>query len=631
MGFRRLEPLLVLVLFGLPLFVGLGQTDLANDEASHAFSVDRILETGEWLIPRASPNDDAPFLEKPPLKFWLVAAPIRLGLLPHDEFGLRFWDAAFGAAAFLYVFVLGRRLAGPVCGLGAAFLLFGQWDLIFTHGFRSNNMEAALVLCYCAGVYHYVAWAGSGAGAGGRHVYSIALAFALGFMTKSVAALFLPAVLLTVSILLTSVRQRVWVDRAIWIRASLLALALILPWYLSVWWIHGGGGWEVLFVQPASRLTIDGTVHDQPWHFYLTSRYQSTATLVLVGLGTVLLLGRVASRRTPEATAVLVWLVLPVGIISAMELKLYHYMYPFLPPLALAGGYTASTVLAWHAWVLARMSDVGESLLPRAGVCRWAAAVDWDHMPRWWRSSIGRPDVRMLALAAVLAVVVWTALTVVAGLLKIDVGEWSLLTNAWVLRPLLIVLAILVFAERVRPLRLAVALTLLVALPTSTYRYLFELPTATYGEVMRVFPLVDHPIRTVRDCVAEVSIEAGRDGVDPPSLLVHVPGEPLLHPVNYYFRRLRPWQVVERPSYPAVYGRLFGLAERGPVLLHERWHEGFMGLMQQGDDDFVAEVATVNGVTADYVRDTAVGPMPAAVSVYFYDLLLPAPYDVCAL
>ena len=290
MGFRRLEPLIVLVLFGLPLFVGLGQTDLANDEASHAFSVDRILETGEWLIPRASPHD-APFLEKPPLKFWLVAAPIWLGLLPHDEFGLRFWDAAFGAAAFLYVFVLGRRLAGPVCGLGASFLLFGQWDLIFTHGLRSNNMEAALVLCYCAGVYHYVAWTGSGASAGGRHVYATALAFALGFMTKSLGALFLPTVLLAVSILLASVRRRLWADRGVWVRASLLALALILPWYLYAWWIHGGA-WEALLVQPANRLIIDGTVHDQPWHFYLTStyQYQTTAALVLMGLGIVLLL-----------------------------------------------------------------------------------------------------------------------------------------------------------------------------------------------------------------------------------------------------------------------------------------------------------------------------------------------------
>ena len=313
------------------------------------------------------------------------------------------------------------------------------------------------------------------------------------------------------------------------------------------------------------------------------------------------------------------------------DLKLYHYIYPFLPPLALVGGYAVSAVLAWLYWVLARTSDVAESLLPRARGGRWVAAIDWDQMPRWWRSSIGRPDVRMLALSGVLVAVSWTLVTVVAGLLEIDVGQWSLLTQPWVLRPLLVVLAILVFAECVRPFRLLVALTLLVVLPTSAYRSLLEVfPMGTYREVVTVFPLVDHPIRTVRDCLADVSIEAGRDGVDQPSLLVHVPGEPLLHPVNYYFRRLRPWQVAERPSYPAIYGRLFGPSDRRPVLLHERWYDRFMALVQQGDDDFVAEVARVNGVMLDDVRGTIVGPMPAAVYVYFYVLLLPEPYDVCA-
>ena len=95
---------LVIAAFCLPLFIGLGRTDLENDEAIYSFAVDEILEAATGCNPRRSPHDDAVFLEKPPLKFWIVAAPIRLGLLPHDEFGLRFWDALFGALAFLYVF-----------------------------------------------------------------------------------------------------------------------------------------------------------------------------------------------------------------------------------------------------------------------------------------------------------------------------------------------------------------------------------------------------------------------------------------------------------------------------------------------------------------------------------------------
>lgn len=65
----------------------------ARFKAIYSFGADRILEIGDWLAPRSSPREDAVFLEKPPLKFWIVAAPIQLGLLPHNEFGIRFWDA----------------------------------------------------------------------------------------------------------------------------------------------------------------------------------------------------------------------------------------------------------------------------------------------------------------------------------------------------------------------------------------------------------------------------------------------------------------------------------------------------------------------------------------------------------
>ena len=65
----------VLCLFCAPLFVGLGDWDLGNDEAIYSYAVDRILETGDWLTPRSIPHD-GPFLEKPPLKFWMVAGAI---------------------------------------------------------------------------------------------------------------------------------------------------------------------------------------------------------------------------------------------------------------------------------------------------------------------------------------------------------------------------------------------------------------------------------------------------------------------------------------------------------------------------------------------------------------------------
>ena len=78
----RLWPALVLLLFCLPLFVGLGRADLETDEAIYSFAVDRILEIGDWLQPKSSPSETAVFLEKPPLKFWIVAAPIKRRAAP---------------------------------------------------------------------------------------------------------------------------------------------------------------------------------------------------------------------------------------------------------------------------------------------------------------------------------------------------------------------------------------------------------------------------------------------------------------------------------------------------------------------------------------------------------------------
>ena len=114
---------LVVVFFCAPLFAGLDRWDLRSDEAIYSYSVDRILETGEWLTPR-SIEVDGPFLEKPPLKFWMVAALMRVGLVPQNEFGMRFLDALFGAMAFVYVYLFGARLGGTLCGLAASLTLF---------------------------------------------------------------------------------------------------------------------------------------------------------------------------------------------------------------------------------------------------------------------------------------------------------------------------------------------------------------------------------------------------------------------------------------------------------------------------------------------------------------------------
>ena len=69
------------------------------------------------------------------------------------------------------------------------------------------------------------------------------------------------------------------------------------------------------------------------------------------------------------------WAVVPMAIISAGTSKLYHYAYPFLPPVALAAGYLVALVVMLAPvplrkvleWAEDRLAGLWPSLAARAG------------------------------------------------------------------------------------------------------------------------------------------------------------------------------------------------------------------------------------------------------------------------
>jgi 4-amino-4-deoxy-L-arabinose transferase-like glycosyltransferase len=383
---------LVVLLFCAPLWMALDRHDFDNDEAIYSFSVDRMLKTGDWLTPRMIPSETYPFLEKPPLKFWIVGLPIRWGLLPANEFGMRFWDVLMGSAAFLYVFAIGRRLAGPLCGFAAVYLLFAHGSLVLEHGLRTNNMEAAVFLTYAAGMYHFLAWRSSGPDARG-HVIAIALFFVLGFMTKFVAAAFMPLILVLAALLTHDDRVRVYFQRWSFVIAAAIALVLIAPWFLYQYWVFGPRLFDTMFGDHVlKRFTayLD-PAHLQPWHFYFThlwSQLRGEGVAWLVSLGAALIAWRTLRRRWVEGALLILWFALPMVLISAGTSKLYHYAYPFLPPVALAGGYAIARLSGW-AWSglpsKARMLAIPVAavllMLPASAYLRVVAEIKRDARP----------------------------------------------------------------------------------------------------------------------------------------------------------------------------------------------------------------------------------------------------------
>jgi 4-amino-4-deoxy-L-arabinose transferase-like glycosyltransferase len=539
---------LVVALFCLPLFYGLKNRDLENDEAIYSFAVDRILETGDWLEPRASPIDSMAFLEKPPLKFWIVAAPIRLGLLPHDEFGLRFWDALFGSVAFVYVFLIGARLFNPITGFVAVLALFAHRPLLFDHGLRDNVMEGPLFLCYCGGVYHYLRWSwshepalmlgppyaraepgvetvvrGPGLQAGhafasrrGRHVLAVGLYFVLGFMTKFVAALFLPFVLGVSALLLRRHRALLRRDWRLWTGSIAVVLVLTVPWFVYAQSRYGTYYWEAIFAEHVYRRFTSylDSGHVQPLLYYFTTMYQqflASGTMLLGVLGLVLLLVQTIRRGWTDGAVVLIWFALPLIVISTGTSKLYYYTYPFLPPVALAIGYLVAMLFA-----------LAPAPFDRALTRLYGTRPDGAGFVR-------RPLVRSLLLVLAGAAIAVGVTSLLIGTIRIPLRDDVVFRSSGIFRPAVVALTLILLGGLSRQARRLVLLLLIVAL----------LPLPGYRASLEAMTVEEHPYRSVSACLRRID-SARADG--PRGLYVAWPDMGIWHPVNYYFRRVRPVQ-----------------------------------------------------------------------------------------
>ena len=551
----------VLVLFCLPLFVNLGQPDLDNDEAIYSFAIDRMVETGDWLVPRMIATADGPFLEKPPLKFWLIALTQRAGLLPSNEFGLRFWDAVFGATAFVYVFLIGSALLSPACGFLAVLLLFAHAPLLFSHGLRSNTMDSAVVLAYCGGVYHYlravppfdVRAADERSNVrttnGARHALSVALYFVLGFMTKFVAMLFLPVILAGTALIVPEHRRALARGWRTWMVAACAAAVLIAPWFAFAWGRFGQTFWHtILGVHVYQRFTsaLDpGHLH--PWHYYFDEMFDfwESGALVLIGAGIALVAGWSARRYARSAMVLVVWALLPLAAISAGTSKLYHYAFPFLPPLALMGGYAAA-------------------IAPAVGWAPFDRALERAYA---WAASRVHGLVRFLRLRAVrtaLALAIAVCFVLAAGSLVFGRVQVSIagieLASAGVLRPGLAAFLFGVLLMPARRFRRQLLLVLVGSL----------LPLQTYRDSLALLGAGVHPRRSLSTCIRSVQTTGGA----PNGLRVDDPIETISHSIVYYFEPIRPWvhgpDAADLPALsrePLAHGRSAAIGEGMAVML----------------------------------------------------------------
>jgi 4-amino-4-deoxy-L-arabinose transferase-like glycosyltransferase len=324
---------LLLGLTAALLLLRLGSVPLVGpDEPRYVRVAVEMHRAHEWVRPTLA---GAPWLEKPPLYYWLAG-------LCFSVFGETEWAARLPSVLATLVLVgatalFGARLHDGSAGLHAGFVLATS-ILPFAYGHAATmDMLLAATLTVGLGLLALRLL-----GIAGPLAIPVGAAFlGLATLAKGPLGVLLPG--LVVLAYLIAAREWRFLRELLSPAAIAAFLIVAAPWYVLIL-LDQGHAFVDVFLLNHNLQRFTSTIHRHPGppYYYVP--------LVLAGLfpwtGLVLPgLAALAPRRSRSDRFVLVWLLIPFVFFSLAGSKLPGYVLPCLPPLAILMGRAAALLV----------------------------------------------------------------------------------------------------------------------------------------------------------------------------------------------------------------------------------------------------------------------------------------------
>jgi hypothetical protein len=348
------------------------------DESRYAEIPREMLLRGEWVVPYLQGE---PYLDKPPLLYWLVAASYR-------AFGVQVWAARLVPAlavqfCILATYFLGRRSVGERAAFAGALMLgltpglLGMGRLLLMDGLLTLWTTLALLTAFEAIRGPRLRWG---------WWLAAAAASGLGVLTKGPVALVLLVPPLWLHRRLSGSGSRA--GRRGWAVFAAVLLAVTAPWFAAICLRIPAFAGQFLWQHNLHRF-LAPAIHPHGVWFYLPVVLAGLfpGTLIAIPFMRFLLSGdeSVARRRTPAWGFLLLaggWCLFFFTLSAG---KLPTYVLPAFPPLALALGH----VLAQGRWAASRTPVVVAAACFGLFVAAHYAALPWYAR---YRSPMGRPE-----------------------------------------------------------------------------------------------------------------------------------------------------------------------------------------------------------------------------------------------
>jgi 4-amino-4-deoxy-L-arabinose transferase-like glycosyltransferase len=454
-GERAARPLPAAALLALAVsFAPIASHSLWTPDEPTGAAVGRtMLASGDYVLPRLGGQ---PFLEKPPLYWWVQVAGYRL--LGASDWTARLPSALFAAGALLAAYALGRRVGGPAVGLATVGVLAttAEWS----EDMGRCVVDPALACFVTLAHLGFVGLAVPESPADRRRSTAlVALAIPLAFLSKGVIGISLAAG--PPALYLLAAERGRGLRRLLPVAALGLPLfaLLVTPWAAA---LYRDGGW------PALRETLVGNTvgrflateagraygHRQPILYYLENApaaiFPWIFTLPAIVAAGVMRRkeekipgeGREIDRLENGATArrlLFSSFLCGVVLLSLAASKRGLYLVPLLPAFAACAAWWLAGQGAPSRWDRpTRLALLGLSaLLP---LMLWAAAA-WVRVqpPRALADLAPLRDALTPGRLALAAVVAAVASALFAGHLVRHLRAGTSPGAAWLIAPYLIV------------------------------------------------------------------------------------------------------------------------------------------------------------------------------------------------
>lgn len=302
------------------------------DEGRYAEVAREMLVTGDFVTPRLN---GVPFLDKPPLFYWLEAASFTaFGVRP---FSARLVPALLATLGCVLVLLAGARLHGWRAGLLGAVVLAAS-PYYFGASQYVNHDLAVAVLISAAILAFAVGLTGEGRGRGGWIVAGCGAA-GLAVLTKGLIGVVFPFGFTALWVLLTWRWSRVpW--RALGVGLLLLA-ALVLPWVMAVQAANPRFLHHFVVVQHFRRFAGRGFNNPMGPAFYvvvLAAGLLPWTPLLPSAFRRAVLSFREDRTDQGASLLLLLWPALVVLFFTIPRSKIAGYVLPALPPIAMLLG-----------------------------------------------------------------------------------------------------------------------------------------------------------------------------------------------------------------------------------------------------------------------------------------------------